>query len=100
MRVGGAEEGGGGGGKPEEFEVSHVYWSFSSDIMIIIIKVFMKRKILTRRDYSKRIHAHAHHTHTHTHTQARARAHTHTHTHADTRTHEPTDYIKLKGVTV
>ena len=72
---------------------------------LIIIKVFIKRKILpvetilskqtskqasTYAPTHARTHARTHaHTHTHTH------KYTHTHTHTNTHTHEHTDYTKL-----
>ena len=58
---------------------------------IIIIKVFLRCKIVSLETVlSARAHAHTHtHTHTraHTHTGARARAHTHTHTHTHAHAH-------------
>ena len=63
--------------------------------LIITIKVFVKRKMLSIETIlSTHTHARARahtHTHTHTHTRPRARARTHTHT----RTHEHSDYSKL-----
>ena len=83
----------------------------------MIIKVFVKCKILfmetilsARARPHTRAHAHARtltharthaRTHAHTHTHARTHAHlhtharTHTHTHRGTRTHEHADYTKL-----
>ena len=63
----------------------------------MIVKVFLKRKILSVETVSARARAHARtharthaHTRTHTHTGTNTHARAHTHTHTQTRTHART----------
>ena len=77
---------------------------------IIIIKVFVRHKILyIETNYSECIHTHAcmhtrthacTHARTHTHTHTRTHTHTHTPTRMDTHTHEHSDYRKSKFLNV
>ena len=70
-------------------------------LYIIIIKVFVKYKILSIETVVSACTCMREHKHTHTHTHTRTHTHTHTHTHTRTRTrththtHKHSDYKKV-----